>query len=283
MRTVGPGTRKQLAGSVISRLWCGASDRWCDRVRNLRLWLLRPLRRSPTFEWSKPSRTTGATYTVAPALKISFTAFAVLACYGEDLAASGTVRAFEVALSCKADSRPRVKSADHGCRSADDHVGWSGSERQNGRRGAEYIDAGTCDDESMDDGLAGAAHAETFGQSFPDLGCGRRREGIHQLRTRRGIGAAKSDGASLSAWVLSIGTGPFSSPISGARASGGILPTGRSSENIRRDHLRQGKGFEPDECEAAGADSRGNVFAMNGSGHLSIQWQRRTHTLACPV
>jgi PA14 domain/Divergent InlB B-repeat domain len=32
-----------------------------------------------------------------------------------------------------------------------------------------------------------------------------------------------------------------------------------------RDHA-QGQGFEPDECDAAGADSRGNVFAMNFSG-----------------
>jgi hypothetical protein len=32
-----------------------------------------------------------------------------------------------------------------------------------------------------------------------------------------------------------------------------------------RDHA-QGQGFEPEECDAAGADSRGNVFAMNLSG-----------------
>ena len=32
-----------------------------------------------------------------------------------------------------------------------------------------------------------------------------------------------------------------------------------------KDHT-VGEGFEPDECEAAGADSRGNVFAMNSSG-----------------
>ncbi len=32
-----------------------------------------------------------------------------------------------------------------------------------------------------------------------------------------------------------------------------------------KDHV-VGWGFEPDECQAAGADSRGNVFAMNGSG-----------------
>jgi PA14 domain/Divergent InlB B-repeat domain/Carbohydrate binding module (family 35) len=32
-----------------------------------------------------------------------------------------------------------------------------------------------------------------------------------------------------------------------------------------RDHTR-GQGFEPDECEAAGADSLGNVFAMSASG-----------------
>ncbi len=154
-----------------------------------------------------------------------------LACNGEDLAAPRAIRAFKVALPCEADPGAGVEPRNDRRRNADHHVGWSGSERQNGRRGAEYIDTGTCGDEPLDDGLPRTADAETPVNLFQiSVEAGSEKvftnfeRAVGSVRPNRMVrpfrmGVVDRDGRS---WCL----------ISGARAYGDIRPTGRSSRNI---------------------------------------------------
>ena len=93
----------------------------------------------------------GATYTVTPALKISFQlsqASPVTVKISRHLARYEHLKWPYLAKPIL------VRELNQGTMGAGAQtITWDGLD-QNGRRGAEYIDAGTCGDEPVDDGLA---------------------------------------------------------------------------------------------------------------------------------